>query len=130
MKRASPLKRSGRVKPVNRKRAAKRKARDFGPYADWIRTQPCCISGKRTGEDGVLPYTRCFVEAAHVRSRGAGGTSDANLVPLDWVLHSAQHTSGIRALEKKYGVDLKALAADYWAAYQLEMMSVGQEASP
>jgi hypothetical protein len=81
MKRSSPLHRSpktgqlARKTPMvkrNRKRKAKRFVSDFGgaEYVAFIKSLPCAICG-----------VQGFSEAAHVRSRGAGGKADS-LVPL------------------------------------------------
>jgi hypothetical protein len=64
------MKRS-RLRPKNVKRSKKRFAENFGgEYADFIRSLPCAIC-----------EVRGFSEAAHVRSRGAGGKA-SDLVPL------------------------------------------------
>lgn len=72
IQRKTPIKRSGRLKPVNRARKARLFAEDFGSkeYVEHIHSLPCaaCL---------VTGWT----EAAHVRSRGAGGKVD-DLVPL------------------------------------------------
>lgn len=124
LKRKSRL-RSGSVLPKrNRKRAAQRRARDFGDYAEWIRTQPCCIA-EPPNED-ALPWefpglaalqTR---HAAHVRSRGAGGRAMGNLVPLCWWHHREQHAMGIKSFQKKYKIDLSGVASALAARYAEE----------
>lgn len=103
------LERRTRVKPVNKARRAKRFARNFGAKRFWIVTLDCVIPG-------------CWqtpVEAAHVKSRGAGGTS-AHMVPLCALHHAEQHAIGIRTFgEAKYGLDLLAIAAKLEAEWQL-----------
>ena len=91
------------VKRVNQKRAAIRRARDFGSVADWIVTLPCCVCGKRTGEtvkaEGYSSiYYSVLVDAAHVQSRGAGGRKESNLIPLARHLHDRQHAKGWEAI--------------------------------
>ena len=52
-------------------------------------------------------------DPAHMRSRGAGGTSE-HLVPLCRDCHMEQHTNGIKTFFKKHGVDdHMALAKEY-----------------
>lgn len=97
------------VRKVNKERAAKREARDFGPFAAWIRQQPCCAQA--LGHVGK-------VEAAHVLSRGAGGRSEENLLPLCEVHHRMQHEKGWEYMEGKYFHRSRhALAGQYWKDY-------------
>lgn len=87
------------LKKVNRRRAAKRKKRDFGDLAEFVRANfPCCVVG--CGEHDVV--------AAHARSRGASGhawvtapdgSRSGNIAPLCWRCHQAQHSEGIRSFE-------------------------------
>ena len=90
----SPIKRSST--------AAKRKARFARAFGSkervrQIQQSPCLVCGK-------VPS-----EAAHVRSRGAGGGPD-DLVPLCSGHHSEQHTAGTKTFEKRHGLDLRAEA--------------------
>lgn len=73
-------------------------------YRAWIRLLPCLVNG-----DGA----RCFgpIQAAHVRSRGAGGGDFDNLMPLCMGHHAEQHAVGIRTFAARYEVDLEAEAA-------------------
>jgi 5-methylcytosine-specific restriction endonuclease McrA len=94
--------------------------RQFGPKAEWIRSLPCCACGT----DGPC-------DAAHMKSRGAGGTSD-HLVPLCRECHTEQHTTGIKTFFSKHGVidilDLaeryhqKWLYAEYWDGRKGDML--------
>jgi hypothetical protein len=79
----------------------------FGDKAAWIRSQACVVRVRGVG--GICDGA---VEAAHVKSRGAGGDS-SHLLPLCEHHHEKQHTIGIRTFEVKYGLDLEALAAEY-----------------
>jgi hypothetical protein len=70
------------INPINRARRAKLYARNFagpdGGYDDWIRAQPCEV----TGADPEMGWP---IVAAHMTSRGAGGDY-TDLVPLtSWV---------------------------------------------
>lgn len=101
------LERRGRVNPVNRARRAKRFERNFGAKSFWIREQECVIPG-------------CFdrpVEAAHTKSRGAGGTS-ADLVSLCVGHHRESHDFGQKTFCHKYGLDLSAIARRMEAVWQ------------
>ena len=79
-----------------------RKEKQFGLKAEWIRTLPCHACGK----DGPS-------DPAHMKSRGAGGTSD-HLVPLCRDCHVEQHSKGIKTFFEKHGViDTLDLAQQY-----------------
>jgi len=111
------------VPKVNPVRAAKREARDFGEKGKWIRTLPCCCTGKRTGDwvvDPELGRTLVVIVAAHFPSRGAGGRSQ-DLVPLADHLHRRGHDGkGQRALEKQFGRNFKNLAAYFERVWQAQ----------
>lgn len=62
-------------------------------YIEYIRSLPCTVC--------LDP----FVDAAHVQTRGSGGT-DFAVVPLCRKHHTEQHTIGIRTFEEKHGVNL------------------------
>lgn len=86
IKRKSPLKRKTRLAPANRRRRARTFARNFGERATFIRAMPCLLAG--TGCEGRI-------EAAHARSRGAGGDR-RELVPL-CSGHHRQHHRGAKS---------------------------------
>lgn len=67
-----PMKR-GRIKPVNKARKAKRFQENYGgrEYMEFVHGLPCAVC------DALCEFT----EAAHVKSRGAGGKADS-IVPL------------------------------------------------
>jgi hypothetical protein len=94
------MKRS-QIRKVNPKRKRARFEAAYGSQAnvERIRALPCVICGRTPSE------------AAHVRSRGAGGTW-RDIVPLCTTHHRMQHDMGIRSFERHYGVDLAELAAD------------------
>ncbi|HEY5973807.1 MAG TPA: hypothetical protein VIU41_03615 [Geobacteraceae bacterium] len=130
MKRGKPLR---RTRPMKRGRPSKRFAKRRDPeYCRWIRTLPCCVTGKVTGEREVgmvghrhLSVRRFVVEAAHVVSRGAGGDDRGNVVPLDFMLHREQHAIGIKSFQEKYGLDLAALATRLEREYERTMSLTG-----
>jgi len=83
--------------------AAKRFERGFGSLerVEFIQSLPCIVCGRGP------------VEAAHAKSRGAGGGPD-DLLPLCGGPdghHAEQHRIGVRTFEKRHGVNLKASAA-------------------
>lgn len=68
----------------------KRFAKQRDPeYVAWIRSLPCIFRG-RFGHQCEGP-----VEAAHYKSRGAGGADYANLYPACRKLHRMQHDIGM-----------------------------------
>ena len=91
------LRRSKRVRAVNRERKSKRYARDFGDEAARVREMPCLITGTTPSEP------------AHVTSRGAGG-GRFDLVPLSPAMHLQQHAVGIESFQACHGLDLRAEA--------------------
>lgn len=89
--------------PVRRQRKRFAHRRDKA-YMAWIHTQPCVLSKAEDHE------CRGPLEAAHVKSRGAGGDDRRNVVPLCQRAHRQQHTWGIRTFELFWLVDLKSEA--------------------
>ncbi len=64
----------------------------------FIRRERCIATGRKTGEivpaQPWMPLTlkllcpyRARVVCAHVEGRGAGGKDEANMLPLDWMVH-------------------------------------------
>ena len=99
MKREKPLRRRTKLRPVNPERAAKAKAACFGPQAALARTMPCANC------DAPGPS-----QAAHVRSRGAGG-KDEDVIPLCAKCHRNQHDQGWEALaQNKSALEVYATA--------------------
>ena len=68
-------------------------------YVAFVRTMPCLVCWR-------MP-----AEAAHVRSRGAGGNDVGNVVPLCHEHHMEQHTIGIRSFEQRHHVELAVVAS-------------------
>lgn len=93
------------MKKRNNKRAKRRRERDFGAKAEYIRSMPCCACGKDGPSD---PH--------HHPSRGAGGTS-ADLVPLCFLCHREFHDAGADTFQARHEVDLTEKAATYEAMY-------------
>lgn len=113
-----PLTRSGRIKTKGKSRFPKRRV---PAYVDWIRSLPCNCAGKLVEEPGdpfrMVILCKRRVEAAHIRSRGAGGDDRGNLIPLCGNHHGEQHAKGIRSFATKYRLDLAAEAQRLDALY-------------
>jgi len=99
------LQRRSFLHAVNPERKAKLYERNYGEKADWIRSLPCLVCGARP------------CDAAHVKSRGAGGTS-ADLVPLCHAHHMEQHAIGVCTFEARYDVDLTLEAHDFHSQWE------------
>jgi hypothetical protein len=111
IQRKKPLKRS--TKPLKRtpvrtrRTKPRRRAGACRPYLDWLKLQPCCITGMRSDASGY------GVDPAHIKTRGSGGDDLYNAVPLIRRLHDIQHQMGWPEFEKWYGIGAKALAQEY-----------------
>jgi len=99
LRRFTPLVSVTRIAPVNPDRKAKLREKQFGSRAARVADMACCVCGNAGPSD-----------AAHVKSRGAGGTKD-HLVPLCRAHHIQQHAWGIETFISRTGVDLYAVAA-------------------
>ncbi len=76
-------------------------------HLKWIRTHHCCVPGCKN-----VP-----IEAAHVRTGTDGGMgmkpSDSWSISLCAPHHHQQHNIGEADFERVYGIDMKALAAEF-----------------
>jgi hypothetical protein len=105
-----PLKRT-RVKPYNARRGGHAFPRNVDEARrDFIRAQPCAVTGRFTGEwikrerwmAQTLPVAwKCFVVVAHVKSRGSGGKDQGNMIPLDSRLHDWQGQIGWPTFQRR-----------------------------
>lgn len=103
LSRSAPMRRRGGVKRVNRKRRAKRFAREFAKQADLCRRTPCAVCTKL----GKQQTTRTHPH--HEPPRGVGLKSDDSCcVPLCAEHHDQRHTWG-SCFWTHYGVDWMAL---------------------
>ena len=81
------------------------------PESDWAKLDP--------NMDAVYEHD-CSnrIEAAHVRIGTDGGIgmkpSDCWTIPLCSSAHREQHKIGEAPFEKRYGIDMKKIAADLW----------------
>lgn len=110
-----------RVKRVERAKKGQRAKRSGGHLFEklvstgrraFIRKQRCIATGAKTGEavraqdwmpeslKALCPYVARIV-AAHVRSRGAAGADEANMVPLEAHVHDYQGQIGWPAFAKR-----------------------------
>ena len=137
--RGKPLARSGRLRRTTRIKANGTRTKKSGghlfpkgvdeQYRAFIRRRPCILRGKPV-PDAELVRLKAFVPPAswgryehicdgpvqvcHVKSRGAGGDDHGNVVAMCAQAHEEQHRLGIRSFQRKWGIDLKVLAATYW----------------
>ena len=93
----TPLTRKTPIRKRNAKRLAKRRAAEFGPKADWIRSLPCCACGGGPSD----PH--------HVGGRRHGSK---RLVPLCRACHVYGHATGWATFEQRFGVDLGRVAEE------------------
>ena len=76
----------------------------------WVRAHLCCVAnGNCEGP----------IEAAHVRTGTGGGTGlkpgDNWAISLCRLHHGVQHQRGEGLFETTFGIDMKALAVEFWA---------------
>ena len=102
MRARRPLRARKRLNPVNRERRATLSEIQYGPeeFTTWLHRLQCCVPGCEARD----------IEQAHVVSKGAGGTWE-DTVPMCRDHHREQHAMGFLTFERKYGCDLRAIAA-------------------
>ena len=99
-----------RVKAVNAARGGHRFPKlVVESLREFIRGLPCILA--------TTEVCRGPIEAAHVRSRGAGGSDFDNLVSLCGWHHQEQHRIGVRSFEYRYRVRLRPLARKLTGAW-------------
>lgn len=98
LKRGAPIARKTRLRPSNPKRRREAFERNFGQRGEVVRSMPCLLAV--TGE------CRGLVQAAHAKSRGAGG-GRRELVPLCAGHHETSHRIGAKTFAARYHVDLR-----------------------
>ena len=89
-----------------RSRRQDRFARQFGSKARLTKIQemPCLVHSH--GRRSACPSRGLqFSQAAHARSRGAGGTA-RDIVPLCHICHTRQHAQGIKTFQLDSALDL------------------------
>ena len=97
-----PLRANGLVKPINRERRSRMDMKLWGPdgFVEFVHRCDCAVPGCRSW----------YVEAAHARSRAAGGDW-TDILPLCRDHHREQHQAGILTFERTHGLDMLAAAA-------------------
>jgi len=114
--RHAELQRRTAIRAINRQRKARREATGevYGPYHKSMASLPCA----------VLKIGECYGDVAghHLKSVGAGGKDEANVVPLCWWHHREVHTTGPDAFEWRHGISLEAEAAYRWRQRDEELL--------
>lgn len=81
--------------------------REWPRHRKFVRGHACCVPGCQDGP----------IEFAHVRTGTDGGTalkpSDTHGISLCVEHHREQHQIGEPAFERRYRIDMKALAAEF-----------------
>ena len=81
--------------------------REWPRHRAWVRRHLCCVPGCEQGP----------IEFAHVRTAANAGKSlkphDAHGISLCHAHHAEQHTKGHITFQKKYGIDMEQLAAEF-----------------
>ena len=103
MKRSGPLRRKKGLRRSNPKRRAKLYREQYGEHGAYVRDHGCVVGHRCGGQ----------IQAAHVKSRGAGGTA-RDLVGMCALHHGESHAMGIQTFQKFYEIDLAAEAARLW----------------
>ena len=108
MKRGGQIRRTKAVNPANKKRKANLRESHFGPpgFVEFVHRHGCVVA-----RDGAS-LSRCEgpVEAAHRKSRGAGGGWRHNVYGLCRKHHQEQHSKGLETFETAHHLD-----GDLWA---------------
>src|SRR5689334_22130582 len=97
--------------PVKKRRGPRRGPRRDQAYKDWLKQNARCI----------IPVHDLFglytVDPAHTQNNGMSSRGpDSSCAPL-CRQHHREYDAGRAAFEAKYGVDMEALAAKYYAEY-------------
>jgi len=88
--------------------------REWPRHRKWVRSHECCASLHGFDE---FDFCEGPIEFMHVRSAANAGTA---LLPFDWFgvpgcskHHKWQHVHGAESFQKRYGVNLWELAAEF-----------------
>jgi hypothetical protein len=97
-------------KPLPKANRARRKVRfaeqfDSPAFLEFVKALPCVVCGEGP------------CDAAHVRSRGAGGKA-CDVTSLCFDCHRLQHELGVVTFGNLYGIKLKDAATATWASWQ------------
>ncbi len=113
-------------KPIPSKRAKPRRGPMRDPkYRRWLRNE-LCVVGMACGSETCSSFIRQF-DAAHTQNNGMRSKGpDSSCAPL-CRKHHAEYDAGRAAFENKYGVDMKAIAAEHYKRFQSEHLNAIQE---
>lgn len=101
-------------KPIKRKRGARRGPWRSVKYRQWVAAQWCTIPPQ--GHETLWAP----MHAAHTQNNGMSSKGpDSSCVPL-CASHHAEFDAGRARFQGKYGVDMKAIAAHYFAQWLSE----------
>jgi hypothetical protein len=105
------------------KRSAVRKRRPGPPrkgpmrsekYRRWVSQHLCCVC---FGCHPMSLEAESFSQACHTENNGGSSKGpDSSCVPL-CVEHHVEYDAGRKALEKKHGVNMKEIAAQYYSEF-------------
>lgn len=111
IKRKTPLRRKKTMNRVSKRYRARMRAEAADPFLNYVRGLRCVVRG--------CLARRC--DAAHVRSRGAGGGDEGNRVPICRDHHTLRgdsfHVIGRHSFEDRHGLDLDSIAAEIARSY-------------
>jgi len=104
---------------IPKKRAKARRGPMRDPkYRRWCSTQWCVVC--RILSDDQRPPAYHPIDPAHTQNNGTSSKGpDSSCAPL-CRKHHDEYDAGREAFEKKYGVDMKALAAEHYERYLQE----------
>ena len=109
--RRTPIKRGKRPNPVNKKRKAKRYARNYGDAADFIRDQPCYVTRRVENIVAAHPIPKA-------RSKSEGLVPLAAEVELDWHALDEEKWNRKYARSGKTKHDVRCAAPMYARMYE------------
>ena len=115
----TPLTRRTPIRKRNPKRGGHRFPKLVNEaFREYVRGLECCVWTSRSKVCFCLCwYVDGKSHPDHYRTRGAAGADEGNLTPLCATHHDERHLIGVRSFQRKYGLDLKAIAADIWSRY-------------
>ena len=80
-------------------------------YHDWIKRHTHCQTCGKYSDIGLDP--------SHVKSRGAGGGDERNLVAQDRRCHQEYHRLGLTLFNAAYRVDMRRIADENWNTWRV-----------
>jgi len=106
--------------PIKRKRATERRGPLRCPgYRQYLRLGICAVPGC-----WPVDVWSEIIDPAHTVNNGTGSKGpDSSCAPL-CRNHHREYDSGRKAFESKYRINMQAIAASHWAAYQGEGKTV------